>query len=45
MVKWKISNTFYFKRDQMANRKEIGIINIAIIYLGKINKRNIIIAP
>lgn len=45
MGKWKISNTFHFKRDQMANGKEIGFIKIAVIYLGNISKRNITIAP
>lgn len=45
MGKWKISNTFHFQRDRMANRKEIGFIKIAVIYLSKISKRNITIAP
>lgn len=40
MGEWKISNTFSFKEDQMTKGKEIGFIKIALIYLGKISKRN-----
>ena len=45
MGEWKISNTFSFKEDQMTKGKEIGFIKIALIYLGKISKRNMRLAP
>lgn len=41
MGKGKVSNIFGFKGDQMAKGKKIGLMKIAIIYLGKISKRNI----
>lgn len=44
MGEWKISNTFSFKEDQMTKEKEIGFIKIALIYLGKISKRNMRLA-
>lgn len=44
MDKWKISNRFKFKGYQMAKGKETGFIKVAIIYLGKVSKRNTKIA-
>lgn len=45
MGEWRISTTFSFEGDQMAEGKEIGFIKIALIYLGKISKRNMRLAP